>query len=443
MSELGVGPATIRQAVSELVRLDKIETIPGSGTFIAPKSTQRVATPADTAWQTLALGSDVSERSVLDPLVGLVPVGVIDLASGYPDSTLQPTALIAASVREAARRPGTFGRSASEGLGPLREWFEEQIDPERRHRVLIMPGGQAALSLIFRALCLPGDVILMESPTYAGALVSARAAGLTPVPVAVDGEGIDMDQLEETIGQSGARVIYVQPRFQNPTGATLSVKRRQRLVELADKHHLIIIEDDWLADLAEPGWSAGLLSSIDPDGHVVHLRSLTKSIAPGIRVAAIGAVGAIANRLHQVRASEDFFVSPLLQETALGVVTSTRWPGHLRKLRSALLDRRRFLQAHVQKVPGLSLVQANEEATPSPLHLWIDVSGRDGRTTVSDQVVREAALRHGVSVVAGAAWYPGTSDSPRIRLSNAAVGHDALELGVERLAAALQELAIQ
>ena len=438
-----MGPATIRQAVSELVRLDKIETIPGSGTFIAPKLTHRVAAPVDTAWQTLALGSDTSERSVLDPLVGLVPAGVIDLASGYPDSTLQPTALIAGSVREAARRPGTFGRSASEGLGPLRDWFEEQIDPERRHRVLIMPGGQAALSLIFRVLCLPGDVILMESPTYAGALVAARAAGLTPMPVAVDGNGMDIDQLEETLAQSGARVLYVQPRFQNPTGATLSVERRRRLMELADRYHVIIIEDDWLADLAVPGRSTGLLAGIDPDGHVVHLRSLTKSIAPGIRVAAIGAVGAIANRLHQVRASEDFFVSPLLQETALGVVTSTRWPGHLRKLRSSLLDRRQFLQEQVQKVPGLSIVQSDGDGTSSPLHLWINIGGHDGGTTVSDQAVREAGLRHGVSIVAGGAWYPGTSDRPRVRLSNAAVGHDGLELGVERLAAALDELAVR
>ena len=443
MAELGVSPATVRAAVSDLVRSGKVETISGSGTYICAFREEPLVS-ADTSWQTLALGVNGQEHRderVLEPLRGLTATGVIDLASGYPDESLQPRALIASAAREALRRPGIFGRVASEGSRPLRHWFEEQIDPTRQHRVLIMPGGQAALSLVFRALCLPGDAVLVESPTYAGALVAIRAAGMVAVPLPTDTEGLRVDHLDSVIDSSGCRVLYIQPRFHNPTGFSLSVSRRSQLIEIAERRGLIIIEDDWLADLAGAGKNSAPLASIDPHGHVVHIRSLTKSIAPGIRVAAIGSVGALAARLYEVRSAEDFFVSPLLQETALWVVTSPRWPGHLRKLSRTLHQRKRFLWEQVRRLGGVHLLEGDgmslaSPANPvSPLHLWLSIDGLG-----PDDDLRTSALRYGVSVVSGVDWIPGPSRGVYLRLSNAAVSKDQLVQGVERLGWALAEL---
>ncbi len=443
MAELGVSPATVRHAVSDLVRTGRVEAISGSGTFIAIPQ-ERLPPRSDTSWQTLALGADALEHHearILEPIRSLVPAGVIDLASGYPDESLQPQSLIASAVRESVRRPGVFGRVASEGSEPLRHWFEENIDPERQHRALIMPGGQAALALVFRALCLPGDAVMVESPTYAGALVAIRAAGLVPVPVPTDSDGLRVDQIGAAVAANGCRVLYIQPRFHNPTGASLSAERRTQLIGLAEEHGLIIVEDDWIADLALDGKYVGPLASIDPHGHVVHIRSLTKSIAPGIRVAAIAAVGALATRLYQVRSAEDFFVSPLLQETALRVVTSPRWPGHLRRLRVALQQRKSQLWEQVQRLGGTQMVSGDGQAIPSPLHsvsplhLWLRVEGLG-----PDNDLRSAALRQGVSVVTGSDWLPGSSSGKHVRLSNAAATKDEMAEGVDRFGRALQEL---
>lgn len=439
MAELGVSPATVRSAVNELVRLGLVETISGSGTFIAAPHGDAPRAAADYSWQSLALGSDPdgpasAQRSMLNPLRGMPQPGVIDLSSGYPDISLQPVSLISSAVRDAARRPGAFGRADSEGIAPLRDWFAARIDPGLRHRVLIMPGGQAAISLIFRSICLPGDNVLMESPTYAGALVSVRAAGLTPVPVPLDGEGLQTDQLDTLIQQTGARVLFVQSRFQNPSGLTMSAERCRELIAVAERNRLVIIEDDWIADLDTPGHEAGPLARIDPHGHVVHVRSLTKSVAPGMRVAAIASSGALASRIHQVRSSEEFFVAPLLQEAALSVVTSPRWPRHLRKLRSTLFERRAILRDELDRLDGVVLLLP-ESTRSSPLHVWCRIEG-----VPMDADIREVALRHGVSVVDGRLWHPGVSEGIHLRVSNGATDIDDVKEGVSRLEVALDEL---
>lgn len=436
MAELGASPTTIRSAVSDLVRSGVVEAISGSGTFIAAVPRARPMVVADHAWQSVTLSPELEDHSMLEPIRALAGPGVIDLSSGYPEVDLQPVSLIAAAVRDAARRPGSFGRVSSEGIDPLRSWFAEKIDPQLRHRVLIMPGGQAALSLIFRAVCMPGDTVLMESPTYAGALVAVRSAGLVPVPVPMDSGGLCVDQLEPIIQQSGARVLFVQPRYQNPSGVTMERDRREALLGLAQKYRLMIVEDDWISDLAKVGESAGPLASLDDHGHVIHLRSLTKSVAPGIRVAALASAGSIAARLHQVRSAEDYFVSPLLQETALGVVTSPRWPGHLRRLRVALVERRSCLRNALEGIPGLHVESGLGESV-SPLHVWCRVDG-----VGLGQDLREVALREGVSIVDGRRWYPGTSEGVMIRLSTAASDLQQIETGVARLATALQSLSL-
>lgn len=430
MAQLGVSPTTVRQAVSDLVRAGRIDAISGSGTFIRAPLVATAPPPADTSWQALALGSDNVGLDLLEPLRAPPPAGVIDLASGYPDASLQPTTLLRRAVRDAVRRPGTFGRAPSEGIAPLRAWFTDQIDPSSDRSALITGGGQAALSLTFRALGLPGDTILMESPTYVGALMAARGAGLIPAPVSVDTGGLRVDHLEAAVRATGATLLYVQPRFHNPTGAVLADNRRSELLAIADRHRLIIVEDDWIADLDDHAARLKPLAAADADGHVVHIRSLTKSVAPSIRIACVAASGHIAARIRRMRATEDFFVSPLLQEIALGVVTAPQWPTHLARLRQRLAQRRTDLTNRLPAPLALP-----DGSAGGPLHVWARLPD-----TVRDTELRDVALRHGVLIVPGSQWHPADPGAAHIRLSCAAVGNDLLALGVARLGEALAEL---
>ncbi len=429
MAELGVSPATVRAAVSELVRAERIETISGSGTFIL-ETPRPQSDDGDRGWQTAALSPHHLDIDFPGPLQSAAPPDTIDLASGYPDATLQPIALLTKAMRDAARRPGTYGRAPGEGLEPLRSWFATELHPKRKHDVLITSGGQAALSLIFRSIALPGDTVVMETPTYIGAIAACRAAGLTPAAVSADHSGIRVDQLGAVIEATGARLVYLQPRFHNPTGAHLHVERREPLMELAAERGLILIEDDWLYDLDDPPTRSRSLASNDPNGHVIHIRSLSKSVAPSMRIAGIASQGVIAGRLKAMRTVEDFFVSPILQETALNVVTSTGWARHLRAMRLELRTRQAALRTAIDSIDCW-------ESTPvgGPLHLWLRLPPH-----LDAVAVRDAALRRGVSIIAGNQWHPSDPQSTHIRLSNASKSTTQIQEGVERLGSALEGL---
>ncbi len=429
MSQLGVSPTTVRAAVAELIRSGTVETVPGRGTFVAAPSRRR-ARSGDRAWQTLALGSTITGEDLLAPLRATPTPDTIDLAGGYPHPGLYPDSLITRALRRAVRRPGVLGRAPVEGIAPLREWFAEQLGPDGGHRVLITPGGQAALSLIFRSLALTGDTVLMESPTYVGAVGAARAAGLVPVPVPMDDRGVLVEGLAAAVDRTGGRILYIQPRFHNPTGATLAPERRPAVMDLARRHGLIVVEDDWLHDLDDPWHRQEPLAADDPDGHVVHVRSLTKSISPAVRIAAVSAAGAIFERIRATRSVEDFFVSPIMQETALDVVTDPAWPRHLERLRSRLAERQELLR------DGLEAIGVDPRSvTGGPLHLWM-ASPRG----LDPDELRVAALRNGVSVVSGTSWYPGDVPCGNIRLSNAAGPGAEITVGLERLGRAVDQL---
>ena len=230
------------------------------------------------------------------------------------------------------------------GLTGLRAYFAAEVGAAAGD-VLITPGGQAALAACFRGLAAPGAPIIVESPTYLGALAAARAQGLVPVPVPADRDGIRPDLLADALAATGARVVYLQPVYANPHGATLAFERRAAVLDAVRAAGAFIVEDDAFRDLALGAGRRRPCSWSDPDGHVVHIRSLTKASAPGLRIAAVTARGPAAARLRAARIVEDLFVTGPLQEAALEVVGAPAWRAHLRRLRKVLRERRDALVA--------------------------------------------------------------------------------------------------
>ena len=186
MAELRVSPVTVQQALDNLVREGVLDTRPGQGTFVANRR-DVIETPSDMGWQSLALGP---ARAASAGLAGLCLVSseqTRTLNAGYLPEELQATALLAAASARALRRPGVWGRMPAEGSPALRGWFAAPLlGAFEPHEVTICPGTQAANSAAFRALAAPGDPVLVESPTYVGALAAAQAAGLRAIPVPMD-----------------------------------------------------------------------------------------------------------------------------------------------------------------------------------------------------------------------------------------------------------------
>jgi DNA-binding transcriptional MocR family regulator len=424
----GVSPLTVQHVVRELTAEGLVTARPGAGTFIARPPASTVL--ADTSWQQAALGGHrVHDSTNTLALFTKPEVGVIRLTGGYLDDTLVPVAALSAAMGRAARRSGTWGRSPVEGRENLRQWFARELGGVDASSVIVTAGGQAALSISIRALTRPGESIVLESPTYAGAISVARSYGLELAPVPVDGRGMRTDLLAAVLERTRARVILTQPLFANPTGITMAAERRAELMEIAQRYSVFVIEDDYARDLAiEKGVPAALASN-DPHGHVVYLRSLTKQIAAGLRVAGIVVKGTAYARLRAAKALEDIFVAGALQETAVDFVNSPAWATHKRKVAVALAGRRDAL------VTSLTTMLPELEITTRPrggMHLWVRLpEGLD------EAQVTAAALAEGVAVTAGAAWFPAESDGAHLRLTYGETAAELIPEGVARLTRAI------
>jgi DNA-binding transcriptional MocR family regulator len=425
-----LSPATVQRLLAGLARRGLVVTQPGSGTFTAARRPAGLS--ADVTWQTSALGSRPGLGADLERLVEPPPPGSIGLASGFLDARLQPSGLLAAAGSRAARRPQGWSRLPASGLPELRAHFAAETGAALTDQhVLITTGGQAALSAVFRHLCGPGDPLIVDSPTYLGALAAARAAGLTLVPVPGDRDGVLPDALADAFARTGARLAYLQPRYANPAGSVLAPERREAVLDAAARAGAFILEDDWMRDFDLGAPSPPPLVSQDDDGHVIYLRSVSKPVAAGLRIAGLAARGPALTRLRRGRLSDDLFVAPILQHVALDVLTAPGWHRHLASVRRVLRERRDALVTAISaELPGcqLDLIPAGG------LHLWLRLPEH-----CDDAGVADIAAVRGVTVNAGRASFPGEPPGPYLRLSYAAEEPAALRRGTEILAGIIGE----
>ncbi|MCX5383487.1 PLP-dependent aminotransferase family protein [Streptomyces sp. NBC_00083] len=438
-----VSPVTVSRALAQLVAEGLVVTRPGAGAYRAEPRALTGRT-GDTSWQEVALSADgatdpapraVDAAGVLTALA-IPAAGVIDLSGGYLDAGLQPERAMAAALGRAGRRPGVWSRPPVEGLPELRAWFAREIGPAvTAADVLITSGGQAALTTALRALAAPGAPVLVESPTYPGTLAVARAAGLRPVPVPVDAEGVRPDLLARAFRATGARVFFCQPLFQNPTGALLPPERGREVVRIAHSFGAFVIEDDFARRLGhvDAGPLPAPLAADDPDGVVVHVSSLTKATSPSLRVGALAARGPVRERLRAIQAVDSFFVPRPLQETAIELVGSPAWGRHLRTVSAELTARRESLAAGIlHHLPELAL----PHIPSGGYHLWLRLP--DG---TAESAVVAAALQAGVAVSPGRPYFGAEPPAGHLRLSFAGVtGRAEITEAVRRLRTALDAM---
>jgi DNA-binding transcriptional MocR family regulator len=429
-----LSPLTVSRVLADLGREGVVVSRPGVGTFVARARPAGTSGPADFSWQTVTLAERSVDTAGMSPLADPPHAdGVISLATGYLHASLMPAAALRSGLARAARLPDAWERPPAAGLHGLRSWFARVAGGAADAQdVQITGGGQGALSAAFRAVVPAGAPLLVESPTYPGALAAARAAGLRPVPVPTDSGGVIPEHLAEAFARTGAQAFYCQPLFHNPTGAVLAADRRGEVLGAAAAAGAFVIEDDfarWLSHGPPP--PAPLLTD-DTDGRVIYLTSLTKVASPSLRIGAVIARGPVASRLRALRAVEDLFVSGPLQDTALDLVSRPVWQRHLNDLSRALGRRAAVLSA----AAGRHLPAAVALAPAGGMHLWLRLPRQ-----LDDGEIAAAARRHGVAVMPGRPFFPAEAPGPYLRLTFCAAPAEAdLEDGVRRLAAAAPAL---
>jgi DNA-binding transcriptional MocR family regulator len=415
MVEHGASPVTVQKAIRQLSLLGLVESRPGVGTFVRAVRQPR---PADFSWQTAALGAPQARRSGLSSTQRAAVPDAIALHSGYPGRDLLPERLVRAALARASRSEAALARSPVAGLHELRSWFASQVaagapvgvTPPSARDVLVIAGSQSGLSSIFRALVGRGQPLLIESPTYWGALLAAEQAGVALVPMPTGADGPDPNDVQRALAATGARAFYAQPNFANPTGMQWSPETGRAVLDIVRAHGAFLIEDDWAHDLGIDAEPQPLVSH--DDGHVIYLRSLTKTVSPALRVAAVIARGPARDRILADRAAETMYVSGVLQAAALDVVTNPGWRTHLRGMRQQLRARRDLLldsvRAHAPQV-------CVEHVPVGGLNLWVRLP--DG-TDVA-RLVRQCETQR-LLIAPGTEWFPAEPSGPYIRLNYSA-----------------------
>lgn len=431
----GVGPVTVSRAIALLAAEGAVVTRPGSGTYVATRRPPSAGAEPDTSWQAVALaGRDALPDRPDEQSDALPAPGTIVLSGGYLHESLQPTRPLGAALARAARRPDAWHRAPAAGMSTLRTIFARQagggVGPED---VLVTGGGQGALSMLFRAVAAPGSPVLVESPTYPGALAAARAAGLHPVPVPIDDKGLRPDLLADAFAVTGARLVYCQPTFHNPTGTVLAPERHRQIVDVARAAGAFLVEDDFARHLGHGRTVPRPLVADDRDGTVIHLASLTKPASPSLRIGALIARGPVMRRLHAMRRVDDFFIARPLQEAAVELLSTPGWDRHLRTLATALQHRCTVLaDALARELPDWSLARVPEGG----LHLWLRLPAG-----LTESAVADAAAAHRVSVNPGHHYFPTEPPAAHLRLGFAAAAAPAeLAEAARRLALATRSL---
>ncbi|GAA2235984.1 PLP-dependent aminotransferase family protein [Herbiconiux moechotypicola] len=413
VERFSASPVTVQQALRMLVREGLVESRPGAGTFVRPA---RPAPRVDYGWQTAALGPRRPGGGEVGSTLQTPPADAIALHSGYPVDDLLPVRQVQSALARAARTRAALDRPPAAGLPELRSWFAEEaaglapaggVAPTAAD-VTIMPGGQSALSSVFRALAWPGEAVVMESPGYWGAIAAARQAGLVVVPVPrVDG-AVDPLVLSEALERSRARLFYAMPHFANPTGTSWSPAVAAELLEVVRLHGAFLVEDDWAHDFALDAPVHPVVAR-DVDGHVVSVRSLTKSVSPAVRIAGVIARGPARERIATDRVLEGLYVSGVLQAAALDVVSAPAWTVHLRRMQEQLRARRDALAGFVDEL----LPPGTLTALPrGGLNLWLRLPA-----ATDAEEYTAACARAGVMVSPGAEWFPAEPPAPHVRLN--------------------------
>ncbi|AMO23499.1 PLP-dependent aminotransferase family protein [Ramlibacter solisilvae] len=360
--------------------------------------------------------------------------GIISFAGGLPSPKTFPVAAFQEACAKVLRDDGqaALQYAASEGYGPLREMVAAmlpwQVDPAQ---VLITTGSQQGLDLVAKVLVDAGSRILVETPTYLGALQAFAPMEPEVIGVASDAGGLDLDDLSRQA--TDARFLYVLPNFQNPTGRTMSEDRRAALSQRAAALGLPIVEDNPYGELWFDAAPPPPLTSRNPEG-CVYLGSFSKVLAPSLRLGFMVAPAALYPKLLQAKQAADLHTPGFNQRVAAEVMKESFLARHVPAIRSLYKSQRdAMLAALAREMQGLSL---EWNAPDGGMFLWARLpQGMDAIELLPK------AVAQGVAFVPGAPFYAQQADSRSLRLSFVTATVEQIDAGIAALAASIRAYA--
>jgi len=368
--------------------------------------------------------------------------GTISFAGGWPDAGLFPREQLAEIARDLLlQQPeAALQYGQTDGWLPLRQLLAQRTRsqgvPANEENIVITSGAMQAIDLIGRLFLEPGDAIVVESPSFLGALQAFRSYGVRMIPVPVDDQGMRLDSLSQVLETQRPKLIYCLPNFQNPTGVSLSLERREALVALAAEKEVLILEDDPYGELRYSGHPLPSLLSLEarrhPEnsdhyttGRVIYVGSFSKILAPGLRVAWAVCPPELAHNLVMAKQSNDLHTSSLAQAVAYEFVQRGLLPAQIRRIRETYRRRRdAMLEALARYMPNVQVTRPD-----GGLFLWVTLP-----ENVDALELLAQARTYQVAFVPGTPFFVDGSGRNTLRLSFATADPPTIQEGVRRLA---------
>lgn len=444
--ELGINRTTVMNAYNELASEGLIEGHVGRGTIVRRNQFSYLGDGFENETASWLLGLPAGEREILGPdalmLSELASASdhreIISFAPGTPAPNLLPADMLNTIFTESllAARQSALGYCPVEGLHSLRKSIaasmrKRGVAVDAQH-ILILSGSTQGIGLIGRFLLNPGDEVVVEVPTYLGAIQAFRALNARVIGIPTDNEGIRVDLLESILARHRPRLIYTLPTFQNPTGTVMSPERRRRLILLAKRYQTPILEDDPYGEIYFGDKQPQPLKALDTTGQVLYLSTFSKILAPGLRVAWLAAPEPIIERLSLHKQVFDLNTTAIGQWAISEIFRRNLLDNHLVMLRQEYRQKRDMaLQAIATHWPAE--VRANRPT--GGFHLWCRLPG-DIRAR---SLLREAANDQ-VAFVIGEPFHVDGGGQQNFRLSFAFPHVDHIEEGVRRIGNAIKRL---
>ncbi|GGL51119.1 aminotransferase [Sporolactobacillus putidus] len=362
---------------------------------------------------------------------------VISFAGGLPAPELFPIEEMKAACEAVLTESGeqALQYSTTEGYLPLRQEVVRRLEAigiqTTAGNILMTTGSQQGLDLSGKLFLDEGDTIICESPTYLAAIQAFRVYNPNFVEVPMDEEGMLMDELEQALqAHPDAKFIYTIPDFQNPTGRTLSLERRKKMIALANRFDVLIIEDNPYGAVRFSGEALPPVKSLDTEGRVVYLSTFSKIFAPGLRLGWICADSAFVEKYVMFKQAADLHTDSFAQRITAKYIELFDLEAHIRDIRKVYLSRR---QKMIDCIKAFFPEQVKHSAPEGGLFLWVELP-----ESVDTQEIFEECLKHRVAFVPGRAFYPSRVKNNTFRLNYSNMPEEKIVEGMKRLGAVLK-----
>ena len=421
----GVSPLTVQKAYKKLEKAGLVQSIQGKGVFVTNQRIEE-SIPNEYDWQS-SIPTYLSRSSFHTRTKTKYPFDHSVLDSG-----LLPTMYLADQLRQMLEDEssilGTYGEIPGDFLTrkSFCDYFQTHLELSANpDDLIITPGLHQGIDIIARALVRAGDVVVTEAPTYPGSLDIFMNYGAKVTPIPMDEEGMRIDLLSKIAKTYSPKLIYLNPTFQNPTGCTITTKRRKDILRQAQMHGMIIIEDDsWSEIYFEDKKPPKPIKAFDDDGRVIFLKGFSKAFAPGIRIGAMYANGPLREVLLTSKATADLGTPLLIQRAILPFLNSKRMHDHLEKIRLALELRRDKVLTLFQESFDSSITWTKPEGG---LNLWVTLP-----ETASAIDLYHLCVKENLSFLPGHVCFPHAAPNHQLRICYSILNEKELEEGIQK-----------